>query len=141
VTAIALLQFSRAGLILLFVLSRWFYPNADLDSRVDIKVLVYFVSRHNASSILLPLSAAFIVAIGSGLWRLKQWARIALMTTSGMTVFLWIRWFALDWAMPSNILRKGAERQTILAVILIDSLIYCCLAFYPGVARSFGERV
>jgi hypothetical protein len=140
VTAIALFQFARAGLILLFALSKWLEPNARLDSRLDTKILVYIAARQNASSILLPLSAIFVAAVGWGLWRLKTWARTTLITTSGVTVFLWSRRFAFDWAIGSNTLQSTAQVQTIYAVILIDLLIFCCLSFYPDVADAFGKQ-
>jgi hypothetical protein len=145
VTAIALYEFFRAALILLVLLSIQMDPTGYLTSRLDVQVLTYIVTRHNVSSyaipFLMPLVAVFVLSIGLGLWFLRKWARNALMIASGTTVVLWLRHFlVVDWALGETTLKTEAGRQSVYVIIMLDALIFGCLALYPDVAKAFGEK-
>jgi hypothetical protein len=140
VTLIALFQFARATFVLLIVLIIWVSPSMHVDSRLDIQAITYIAARRDISPVLLPISAVFLAAVGVGLWQLKIWARLTLMTTSGLTVLSWLRRFWFDWATGHVTLESDEQRHIILAVMFIDSVVFGCLAFYPDVADAFRDR-
>ena len=144
VTLIALYEFFRAAFILLILLTTRFDPNAYLASRLDAQVLTYVVTRHDISTyanpLIMPVVAGLVFSMGLGLWLRKKWARNSLMIASGTSVVLWLRRFSLDWAFGQTTLKTPAGQQSVYAVILIDVLIFMCLAFYPDVAESFGKE-
>jgi hypothetical protein len=145
ITVIALFQFVRACFIFFIALNAMFLPDAQLVSRTDIKILTYVLSRQNLSSsataaVFLPMVAAYLSAIGVGLWFMKKWAKNLLMITSGMTVFLWTRRLILDSAIGHVTLNTELQRQTVYIVILVDAFIFSYLAFYPDVADAFRQK-
>lgn len=146
VTFIALFQFLGAGLILLVILSTWLNPDAHLASRQDIQALIFIATRHNLAPktlipYIMPIVAAYLIAIGWGLWHLQKWARHLLIGTSGLTVLLWLKVFLVrQWAFGDEILKDPWARQTVYALILLNALIFGCLTLYPDVAQAFKEE-
>jgi hypothetical protein len=145
ITLISLFEFVRAGFILVVAFAAWAAPNTHLTSRLDVKVLTYVAARRNLPpagliQVLMPLIAAFLIVVGCGLWFLKKWARNTLMITSGMTVVLWIKRLAFDWAIGAVTLQTELQRQIVYFVIIVDALIFGCLAFWPDVSEAFDER-
>jgi hypothetical protein len=145
VVLIAVLQFARAGVILFVVLCTWLFPDANLTSRPEIKVLVYVAAAQNLPAailvpVVMPAVALSLLAVGLGLWFLKSWARKILMLTSGITAVLWIRRFFFDAAFGNSTFQTDLGRQTVYFVVLLDSLVFCCLAFLPDITEAFGKR-
>jgi hypothetical protein len=144
VTAIAIYEFFRASIILLVLLSTRLDPNGYLTSRMDVRILTYVVTRHNvstyANSIIMPLVAVSVFSIGLGLWFLRKWARNAVMISSGATVVLWLRRILVDQALGEAIVKSQPGGQSVYVVIMIDTLIFSCMALYPDIASAFGEK-
>ena len=142
ITLIALFQFFRAGIILLIVLCLWIFPDANLSSRIDVKVLTYITARQPLPPaflvpIVMPVVAAYLAVTGFGLWFLKKWARNILMITSAVTSLMWIRGFMFYGALGEPLLETEMQRQTVLVVIMLDLLVFAYL-FLEG--KAFGEK-
>lgn len=153
VTFVAAIQFLRAGVALCIGWAIWAFPNSGLDSLMRVKALAYLATHHalaprTVAPFTMTLSAAYFILTGIGLWNLQKWARNVLLLTSGLTVVVWIRYFALDSLIrntdignalgPSPI--SKAALSLITVVILMDALVFCCLAFYPDVGKAFVEK-
>jgi hypothetical protein len=153
ITFVAAIQILRAAVALCIGLAIWAFPNSGLDSLIGVKALAYLSAHHElaprtVAPFTMTLFAAYLALTGCGLWNLKKWARNALLLTSGLTVILWVRYFALDSMIrnsdigdalgPSPISKAALSLITI--VILLDALVFCCLAFYPDVEKAFVER-
>jgi len=153
ITFVAAIQFLRAGVALCIGWAIWAFPNSGLDSLMRVRALAYLATHHAlapraVAPFAMTLSAAYLLLTGLGLWNLQKWARNVLLLTSGLTVVIWIRYFALDSFIrntdlgsalgPSPISKAAFSLITI--VILMDALVFCCLAFYPDVGSAFAER-
>lgn len=152
VTFVAMIQFLRAGMALCIGWAIWAFPNSGLDSLVRVKALAYLATHHalaprTVAPITMTLFAAYFILTGFGLWKLQSWARKVLLLTSGLTVAVWIRYFALDSVIRNTELGSAlgpspigkAALPLIMIVILVDALVFCCLAFYPDVGKAFAE--
>ena len=145
VTAIAVYEWSRAAILLLVLIYLLMAPDQRLAPTTRVKFLTYVVAGHNLPPaplvpIILPVLALYLVAIGAGLWMLKNWARNLLIVTSGLTVVLWIRYFALSAILHYGILQPHLQRDAVLILVLLDSLVFCQLTFSPGVREPFRQR-
>ena len=110
---------------------------------IDVQVLTYVVTRHNLSTFsalfMMPAVAIFAFSVGWGLWFLKRWARNAVIITSAVTVVLWLRRFSVDWVLGATTRKTAQGRQSVYVVVTIDAVILGCLAFYPDLAKAFGD--
>jgi hypothetical protein len=153
VTFVAAVQLFRAAAALCIGLMLWVLPDLHLDSVMGVKGLAYLATHHalpprSIAPVVMLAFAAYFILTGYGLWCLQQWARKALLLTSGATVILWIKYFALDSLIRNTNLGASlgpspidkSALSLITAVILLDALIFCCLALYPEVGRAFGEK-
>ena len=129
---IALFQICRGIFIAGVMLSSFLIPDADITSRIEVKVATFILARQNLTSpvlvITLPLAAAYYCLTGFGLLRLKRWARNALMLTTGATVLLWSRRFQFDYALGRITLKTDLQQQSIYAVMCVDAIIFLYLA-------------
>ena len=153
VTLIAIFQFLRALAILLIGLSMWVFPSFDLDSYMWIRAVAYLASRRPLppamiGPFVLPLVAVAIAWIGFGLWRMQKWARNTSMVASGATVALWTRYLLFSSMVGRSEIEvvggyvpiSNSALSVVYCLVLIDLLIFCCLAFYPDVGTAFENR-
>lgn len=145
VTLIALFQFFRAALVICIVASILAFPDWHLDSRLELKALTYLVAQKPLPSgllslVILPALGIYFLVVGTALWRLQKWARNLLLTTTGLTAFLWMRRFVFDSILGDTTVIDPTARHLVYAVVMLDILIFCCLAFYPDVAEAFDTQ-
>jgi hypothetical protein len=147
VALIALFQFSKAAFLILVVALVWQFPDMQWGS-LTFWGIVYIASHGGgAPGFMTPLIAAYAAVIGWGLWSMKKWARNLLMITSGFSVVRWARYLFLNSVISGTELSKhldslkpGFEQQSVYVLILLDVLVFCCLAFYPDVAEAFAKE-
>ena len=134
VALVALSQFTKATLILFFVSVLWrnregFSGHGQFPAAEPILYV--------ALAILVAIAASFL-RNGIGLLRLDKSSRRRVMWNivegwviygvSFSGVFFGESPFISSW--PNRI---------VVSVLLVDLILYSCLAFYPDVARAFGE--
>src|SRR5438876_9325397 len=96
VMLVALWQFCKAGFLVLVAAIALAYPNAQPNFSVRVRELIYIAAHGTVPpAILLPVIALPVVAIGWALLRLKKWARVVLLASSGWMLGLWIRYLGL----------------------------------------------
>jgi hypothetical protein len=142
---IALFQFLRAGVALCVAYCVWKFPDLYLDSHVEVKALTYLATQKAIpptilAPVILPIFALYFAIVGIGLWRLQKWARIVLLSSTGLTAFLWIRRFAFDQILGDTTVKDQSALGLVYSVVLIDALIFCSLAFLPDVAEAFRVK-
>lgn len=145
VTAIAVYEWPRAAILLLVLIYLLMAPDQRLAPTTRVKFLTYVVAGHNLPPaplvpIILPVLAVYFIAVGAGLWMLKSWARNLLIVTSGLTVVLWVRYYALRAILHGSVLNSHLQHDAVLILVLLDSLVFCLLTFSPGVRDSFRRR-
>lgn len=145
VTAIATYESLRAATLLLILVYILFSPGDKVVSSTRIQFLTYIVAGHSLPPaplvpIVLPVLAVYFIAVGAGLWMLKSWARNLLIVTSGLTVVLWVRYYALRAILHGSVLNSHLQRDAVLILVVLDSLVFCQLTFSPGVRDSFRRR-
>ena len=147
ITLIALFQFSKAGLLLIVIALVLEYPEIQWGS-LPLWGLVYIASNGaGRPGLVTLLIVVYSVIIGWGLWVLRRWARNILMVTSGLTTLRWIRYLSINAIISGTesgrhmrTLKPGFEQQSVYLLVLLDALVFCCLAFYPDVAEAFGKK-
>lgn len=140
VTAIALLQFSKAWALMLVAVIAWLVPQAIQYYPDMFSAVVYFASHgKNARGLLLPVIAVYIAVMGWGLWSLKGWARKSLITTSGLTIAVWVRGFMLAQAMGTSSL-TSSQMQVVGFLLLVDAVTFFYLFFGWDVKLAFGVK-
>lgn len=134
VMLVALFQFAKAAVILSLVVALW-RTGEQLSDK----------SQFSVGQLLLDIGLAVLVAIagawlrnGIGLLRLDKasrrrvmWNIVAGWSLYGISftgMFFGQSPFVSSW--PFRILG---------GVLLVDLFLYCCLAYYPDVARAFGD--
>jgi len=148
VTAIALLQFGKAWLLMLAAVIAWMVPEALQAYGKVFSSVVYFASHGKHSPpFLLPIYGAYVAAMGWGLWQLRGWARRNLMATSGLTLAIWGRWFLFDQALGGPIRNAtgepaptSAQIQAIGFLLLVDAIVFFYLFFDVDVKQAFGVK-
>jgi len=140
ILVLALFQICRGIFIAGVVLFILLMPNAGLTSKIEIKILTFIFARQNLSSpiflIVLPLSAIYLCVTGFELWRLKKWARNVMMLTSGSTVLMWGRRFYFDYVFGRATLPTALQQQSVYAVMVVNVIIFFCLAAYSDVFKD-----
>jgi hypothetical protein len=125
-----------AGVMFIFLLM----PQADITSSIGVKVATFILARQNLGSpivlITLPLAAMYLCVSGFALLRLKQWARNAMMLTSGATVLMWARRLYFDHILGTTTLKTFLQQQSVYAVMCVDAIIFLCLASYSDAFRE-----
>jgi hypothetical protein len=135
VTLVALVQLAKAGFLLFLALKVCGFGEAFTTQDAGGSSLVIVCA-------LMALLIGFALYIGNngfGLLRLEKSARRTLMWN---IVAGW-----LLYGVSFNGLLFGESpfigtwtNRTIISVFLLDTFLYCCLAFYPDVAQAFGEK-
>ncbi|HLW55301.1 MAG TPA: hypothetical protein VKW06_20905 [Candidatus Angelobacter sp.] len=139
-TRLAYLQFCKAAILLLSGLAAILSPSGWPNSKHLVMAAVYIA----AHSIQLPpvfniLLAIYPAVVGWGLWRMRNWARVALIISSGLMVIRWLTaLFATQWASGETILHTPLARMTVWTLIILDSVIFLYL-MQPEVRSAFGE--
>jgi hypothetical protein len=89
--------------------------------------------------LLLPVGAVYSLVIGWGLWRMRPWARKMLIAA---IVSCWMNGsFSFNGPLfGGGIFIVSWQDRTLICVLLVDLLLYGCLAWYPNVREAFGER-
>jgi hypothetical protein len=140
VTAIAVLQFSKAWALMLVAVIAWLVPQALQYYGDMVSSVVYFASHgKNARGPLLPLIAVYVAVMGWGLWSLKGWARKSLMATSGLTIAVWVRGFLFAQAMGVTSL-SPSQMQVVGFLLLVDAITFFYLFFGVDVKLAFGVK-
>jgi len=147
VTLIALFQFAKAGFLLIVVALIWKFPDMRFGSLAFWEMAYVASNGGGKPGLLTPLVATYTAVIGWGLWNLKRWARSLLMVSSGITAFLWIRYFAVnsiftgtEVARHIRSLRPGFEQESVHLLVALDAMLFLCLAFHPDVIDAFGGK-
>jgi hypothetical protein len=139
---IALFQFFKAGYLL--YLSTVFWKTYSLWAAAgrpgNSSFLQIFLN--SPFLVLLPAFSIAFIVIGWGLLRLQDWARKILILA---IVCTWIgsrhgSHPSLDAFLFQNSIDLSHVRfGTTFCVLLLDLLVFCCLVFYPDIAKTFGE--
>jgi hypothetical protein len=134
VTLIALFEFSIAAFLLYIFIGALAVHAANHASSIHDLIL----DDPDTMTFIMPASIAFHMAVGWGLWALKEWARLARIGLS--IVNPWNYWQWGSFYVIECIPKRHPEPRTAYVVIFVDLLILCCLAFYPDIAKTFGCR-
>ncbi len=134
VSLVAGFQVFKAGFLLLYFAQSWrillAFPKPGKIDDISLFRYVFILS--------LPVVAIYSLAIGYGLWRMRRWARQALMIT---IINCWMIG-SVSFNGPllgAGIFMDNWETEALIGALILDLLIYGCLAWYPGVADAFGE--
>ena len=141
VTLMALLQFAK-GLTMVAVATLTFIASKSTPSDLpDFRELVFFASHgKEPKGLLLLVLGVYAIYLGSGLWRLKRWARNSLMATSGiMLVFYTIHAYM---GVPILIMPAISlvQQQTVYILLLFDGAIFLYLKFHAETYLSFPKK-
>jgi hypothetical protein len=165
VTAIALLYFARAALILFAVLGplRGIRFDPTLTSPVQVVTLnafLFFVPRSEtprrpyldpadgefgmAMNILFAAPIAALSAyVGFGLMLRKKSGRALAVVWSLLMVLFWLRGLMFSWAFRELDQRYFTSAQTknnIMLTLFLNGFIFLYLVYGEGVAHAFGEK-
>ena len=168
VTLIALLQFSKAAVLVIIAMFLWRSP-ATLHGSNAVGPLVYvaadgfclpilalwpavlivtaFVVNPEAYSfvLLLPALAIYPAVVGWGLWHVKRWAHKTLIATLMLALWFVLDSFKMGWTILQAVLHKYAletvtARQALCALLLIDGTVLFYLWLGNGVRTAFGVK-
>jgi hypothetical protein len=94
--------------------------------------------------LILPIFAATVLIAGVGLLRLQAWARHMLLF-QGILGVPWLprtssMHFSLNNTFDYDSVAQYLPRTVMLWILMIDSLIYAVMVWYPDVAEAFGEQ-
>jgi hypothetical protein len=151
VFVIALIEFARAAFVLRLAMQPSAPSDSQLASPLCTMALLWIVPKPPGYSpspfdiidhyALIAFALSYAV-MGIGLLCWWQWARGFAMGFACLNVVILLRGtlvhsyvFGWRWQSLPQPLRQG-----FLFVIAVDSLIFLCLALYPGMAEAFGER-
>ncbi|MFZ0305918.1 MAG: hypothetical protein WAL75_24750 [Terracidiphilus sp.] len=134
VTLVAGFQLFKAA-YLLFLFEKWrVFSTLPGPGKIDSNALF-----RDLFVLFLPAAAIYSLAIGWGLWRMQRWARELLIAAI-------INCWMIGSVSFNGLLFGGGvfldnlEVKVLVCVLVLNLLIYGCLAWYPGVAEAFGER-
>jgi hypothetical protein len=134
VVLIALYEFAKAGYLLFVFYSVW-APRKSGPAGGAADPLVF----------ALPFFATVMIIAGIGLLGLQRWAR-HMFLLGGLLSLPWLP--SLPFRPPYYLgpivdyhsLEPFLPRTAMLAIVVIDVVVYVALMFYPDVAESFGEK-
>ncbi|MGA7244072.1 MAG: hypothetical protein WBX19_12860 [Terracidiphilus sp.] len=132
---VALFQFLKAGFLLFLLLKLWGFGAALNDPD---KTLFGEVIMGGATAILIG-GAVYFSLSALGLLRLERSARRKLMWN------ILAGWLVFGMSFSGIFFGEGPfigtwQTRTLICAFLLDSFLYCCLAFYPDVAKAFGDK-
>jgi hypothetical protein len=135
IVLVAVVQFLKAG-VLVFLALAFCGFGAVFTSSDTTKVGLILLSM-----VLAALLAIAIYLIRSGvlLLQLEKTARRRLMWNIVAGWLIYGTSFSGILFGESPFIASWPNR-IVICVLLLDSFLYCCLAFYPDVARAFGDE-
>jgi len=137
---VATLQVLKGVTLMATALLLHWRPDIVANSRATLYPLLYIATRGNPSIIdgalqgaklvpgLLFLFGVYLSVVGSGLWRLRKWARRTILVTCGITLILWLR-TKLDTGFvglnaPAT---ASPDLQTFHVLLIMDGLVFLYL--------------
>lgn len=132
---VALFQFLKAGLLLLFA-----YVFTDYGAAFKAKDPTAFgLVMLCGAMALLGGGALYFARIGIRLLRLERSARRTLMWN------ILAGWLLFGVSFNGLFFVEGPfidswKGRSLICVLVLDVFLYSCLVFYPGVAEAFGEQ-
>jgi len=152
VSLIAIIQWSVAGYLLFFVGLTLINPVNNLSSLESaFHAVTGLTFTHIQSSkedifveLLVLCALSIFLALGSaiagwGLWRLKKWARHALIVEYGVSLVFWARGFLFFGVGGGFSHVPQSALQSVYILIAIEALIFLTLLLSGGIAEAFGE--
>jgi hypothetical protein len=143
IVVIALFQFLKAGFLFYMFLQFWHGFAGWVASGRPGESLFLRSFLDRPFVILFPVLSVAFVVIGWGLLTLRNWARGVLLAT---IVGTWVggRYgghLSLDALIfGDNVDLRHAHFGTLICLFFLDLFVFCCLAFYPDIAKTFGQR-
>ena len=144
VALVACFQILKGGVLLFTAVMLRLNPDALVSSHSTLDPLLFVAMRGNSSvmnavlqggdmlSGLVAIWGIYLGALGSGLWRMKVWARRSVMFTSGITFLL----FAKASLFPSLADVSSPDLQNVHIVLFFDVIIFAYL-MSGNTAQSF----
>jgi hypothetical protein len=134
IVVIALYEFAKAAYLLFAFHAAWTQFKAPAAGPGSVDPLF----------IALPFFALVLIIAGWGLLMLRRWAR-HLFLFGGMLALPWLPNLPYRPPYIGSILDYGdlkpfLPRTVMLAIIVIDALVYVALMYYPDVAAAFREK-
>jgi hypothetical protein len=137
VTLVAIIQFARGGALAFILWRVWHLAGLNGNTAGD----PYAPLRTDPFLAFVPALIVYFVAVGIGIFCLQSWARHVLLITNGLTVAVWARNVAVGGLINGMPFLKGSlTPNLILASILADLLVFCCLLLYPEIAKAFNDQ-
>jgi hypothetical protein len=138
----AWLQFAKAAALLTIAAIPILWSQ-DAVERIPNVHDVLFVASHgkDPKGVLIVFLGVYAAVIGTGLWRLKRWARNSLVASSGLMLFFWLLHSQFGTQILLMQAVKGVERPTVDVLLLLDCTIFAYLQLHRGVRRSFPRKV
>ncbi len=139
VTLVALFQFFKAGFLALIFCRAWqAHVSWAASGQSGDDPLAQQITA-DPSILVLPLMVIVYIVFGLGLWKLQSWAR------KNLVVMILLCWFNGGLSFNGFLFGKSIwmnewNRQTLVAVFLLDLLVFCCLVYYPDVKKAFAEH-
>jgi hypothetical protein len=157
ITAIAIFEFARAGLMLMIALRPWVGRGLDLASNTAVQVLTLGPRPYHPMRLIggQPDSSDYVgvllalglgvpfAAVGWGLWCMKKWGRRYAAASSLLIVLFEIRGLMFYWALrdlPASHTRPATSLQNALMGLCLNGIIFLYLGAGDGVAEAFGEK-
>lgn len=139
VTLVALFQLFKAGFLSVIFLRAWqAHLSWTASGQSGDDPLAQQITA-DPSVLLLPLMVIVYVVFGVGLWKLQNWARKNLVL---MILLCWLNGGLSfnGFLFGKSIWMNEWNRQTLVAVFVLDLLVFCCLVYYPDIKKAFAER-
>jgi hypothetical protein len=155
VTAIACFQILKAAVLLLTAVMLYSTPSIGFSSRSNLYTLLYVATRGNSTiisaimqggsavAVMIGLWGTYLVAVGSGLWKMKEWARRSLIFTSGLTIVLYAKSILLPGILDSDrfgLSLTSPDAQNVHILLACDVAIFVYL-LRGNTALSFRPRI
>ena len=155
VVLIACFQILKAAVLLLTAIMLYAAPATGFSSRSNLYTLLFVATRGNSTiisaimqggsvvAVMIGLWGTYLVAVGSGLWKMKEWARRSLIFTSGMTIVLYAKSILLPGILDSDrfgLSLTSPDAQNVHILLACDVLIFVYL-LRGNTASSFRHRI
>jgi hypothetical protein len=132
VVLIALYEFAKAAYLLFAFYEVWAPNRAGTAGALGGDPLV----------LALPVFALVMIIAGAGLLWLQPWAR-HMFLFGGLLSLPWLPIRTVQSYGPIvdyRLLQPYLPQRVMMAIVVIDVLVYAALIFYPDVSESFGEK-
>jgi hypothetical protein len=142
VTLMALLQFAKGLTMISVAALPVLASKTTLAELPDFRDLVFFASHgKDPKGLLLFVLGVYATYLGTGLWRLKRWARNSLMGTSGIMLVFYTVHFYLGVPILIMPAISQVQQQTVYILLLFDGAIFLYLRFHSDTYLCFPKRV